>query len=145
MWEVWLLVAIIFTVAGFFYKKLFLLWFLIGALVAFVSSLLLHHVLIETIIFLSISLILLLTLTRYLTRKLTPQKVHTTTNTDKLIGHHGIVIKSIGQTHLESGLVKLDGEIWSAVSASNDAISVGSLVEVQCIRGVRLTVINTTK
>lgn len=144
MWEVWLLTAIIFTIAQLYYKGFFLLWFAIGSLIAFISSLFLHHLLLESIIFLFVSLILLVTLTRYLTTKFISQKALATT-TDKLIGSCGIVIKSIGPTHLESGLIKLDGEIWSAVSASNEAISVGRLVEIQSIKGVRLIVTPTTK
>lgn len=139
MWQLWFLIAIIFAIAQFYYKGSFLLWFIIGALITLISSLFLHHLLLESIIFLIISFILFLTLTPYLTSKFTSSKA-LTTNTDKLIGRHGIVIKPIGQTHLESGLIRLDGEIWSAVSISNDIISVGSFVEVYSVKGVRLIV-----
>lgn len=144
MWEVWLLTTLIFTVAQIYYKGFFFLWFTIGSLFAFISSLFLHHLLAESIIFLVISFILLLLLTPYLTKKFISPKT-LITNTDKLIGKQGIVIKPIGQTYLESGLVKLDGEIWSAVSPSNHIIPIGSLVEVQSIKGIRLTVVSITK
>lgn len=141
MWEVWLIIAIIFAIAAFCYSGFFLLWFAIGALVALISSLFLHNLLVESIIFLVISFILLLTLTQYFTRKFASKKTFVT-NTDKLIGSRGIVTKCIGQNNLESGLVKLDGEIWSAISDSNEAIAEGSLVKVKAIKGVRLIVTN---
>lgn len=144
MWEVWLIISIIFAIAEICYNGFFLLWFLIGALVALISSLLLHNLLLESIIFLIVSFILLLTLTQYFTQKFSKKKTPAT-NTDKLIGSQGIVIKSIGQNHLESGLVKLDGEIWSAVSDYGDSIAEGRCVEVKAIKGVRLIVTNTTK
>lgn len=144
MWEIWLLTAIVFTISQLYYKGFFLLWFAMGSLIAFISSLFLHHLLLESIIFLFVSLVLHLTLTRYLTIKFTSPKVLATT-TDKLVGRCGIVIRAIGSTHLESGLIKLDGEVWSAVSSSNEPISVGRMVEIQSIKGVRLIVTPTTK
>lgn len=144
MWEVWLIIAIIFAIAEICYNGFFLLWFSIGALVALISSLLLHNLLLESIIFLIVSFVLLLTLTKYFTQKFSGKKT-VATNTDKLIGSHGIVIKSIGQNNLESGLVKLDGEVWSAVSDSNNSIAEGSFVEVKAIKGVRLIVTSITK
>ena len=139
MWEVWLIMAIIFAIAEIYYHSFFLLWFSIGALCALISSLFLHNLLLESIIFLIISLTLLLTLTHSFRRNFSNKKA-LATNTDKLIGSRGIVIKSIGQNTLESGLVKLDGEVWAAISDSNDAIKKGSLVEVKAIKGVRLIV-----
>lgn len=143
MWEVWLIIAIIFALVEIYYNSFFLLWFLIGALVALITSLFLHNLLVESTIFLIISLTLLLMFTKYFTRKFSNKKT-LAMNTDKLIGSRGIVIKRIGQNHLESGLVKLDGEVWSAISSSSNAIAEGSIVEVKAIKGVRLIVSSTT-
>lgn len=139
MWEIWLLIAITFAIAIIYYSSFSLLWFSIGALVALISSLFLHNLLVESIIFLIVSFILLLTLTKYFTPRFFSKKILGTT-TDKLIGSRGIVKKRIGQTKLESGLVKLDGELWSAISETNTVIAEGSLVEVKAIKGVRLIV-----
>ena len=144
MWEIWFIIGLIFTIAQIYYKGFFFLWFTIGSLVAFISSFFSHHLLIESIIFLITSFMLLFILTPYLTRKFISTQA-AVTNTNKLVGRQGIVIKSIGKTHLESGLVKLDGETWSAVSNSNAIIPVGSLVEVQSIKGIRLTITHTHK
>lgn len=144
MWQVWLLTTLIFAAAQLYYKGFFLLWYAVGGLITLISSLFLHHLLLETIIFFFFSFILQLTLTRYLTAKFTSSK-SLSTNTDKLVGKCGVVIKPIGSTHLESGLIKLDGEIWSAVSSTHQVIPLGRRVEVQSIKGVRLIVIPLTK
>ena len=144
MWKVWLIVAVIFAITEVCYNGFFLLWFSIGALVALITSLFLHNFLLESIIFLTVSFILLLTLKKYFIKKLSNKKTFAT-NTNQLIGSHGTVIKHIGQNNLESGLVKLDGEIWSAISESNYSISEGSLVEVKAIKGVRLIVTSIKK
>lgn len=65
---------------------------------------------------------------------------NSTFSTKQLIGHQGIVTKSIGENLLETGLVKLDHEIWPAISASGDTIPKGKLVEVNTIKGVHLVV-----
>ena len=144
MWKVWLIVAVIFAITEVCYNGFFLLWFSIGALVALITSLFLHNFLLESIIFLTVSFILLLTLKKYFIKKLSNKKTFAT-NTNQLIGSHGTVIKHIGQNNLESGLVKLDGEVWSAISDSNHSISEGSLVEVKAIKGVRLIVTSIKK
>lgn len=143
MWEIWLIIAIIFALVEIYYNTFFLLWFLIGALVTLMTSLFLHNLLVESTIFLIISLTLLLMFTKYFTRKFSNKKT-LVMNTDKLIGSHGIVIKGIGQNLLESGLVKLDGEVWSAISSSSNSITEDSIVEVTAIKGVHLIVSNTT-
>ena len=144
MWKIWLIVAIIFAITEVYYHGFFLLWFSIGALVTLIASLFLHNFLLESIIFLTVSFILLLTLKKHFIKKLDHKKTFAT-NTNQLIGSHGIVIKHIGQNNLESGLVKLDGEVWSAISDSNHSISEGSLVEVKAIKGVRLIVASIKK
>lgn len=139
MWILWLIAGIIFAVAEMIYSGFFLIWFAIGSFMALISSFFVHNVIIESIIFLAVSLLLLLTLTKRMTQKFT-SKDTLTTNIDRLIGQIGIVTESIGPNGLESGLVKLDGEIWSAVSQEKTVIEKGAFVEVLLVQGVRLIV-----
>ncbi len=72
-------------------------------------------------------------------RKFVKQKISiatTKTNSDALIGKKGKVIKQI--TKHVPGQVKVDGEIWRA--ASNATIDEGSMVTVESVSGVTLTV-----
>ncbi|WP_054738598.1 NfeD family protein [Cellulosilyticum ruminicola] len=106
---------------------------------ALITSFFTSNLIIQTVIFLIVSLILLITLTKRITKKLSQQST-IATNIDGLIGKKGIVIEAIGKNSLEPGLVKLDGEVWTATSLHDEVIEKGSLVEIKKINGVRLIV-----
>lgn len=67
------------------------------------------------------------------------------TNVHALQGRRGVVVADI--TAHQAGMVKLGGEVWSALSAHNDAIPAQTLVEVVRVRGTHLIVVvdSTTK
>jgi membrane protein implicated in regulation of membrane protease activity len=60
------------------------------------------------------------------------------TNVDSLIGKDALVIKQIGE--FEKGEVKLNGQIWSAMSEDNAEIKEGTRCRVIRIEGVRAVV-----
>lgn len=97
------------------------------------------NILLQSIIFLVVSVGLLLTLTKKFTKKYS-NKETIPTNIDKLIGKTGVVIQGIGEDTYETGLVKLDGEVWSAVSSNGSSILKGATVKVEEIKGVKLIV-----
>ncbi|MDF2612700.1 MAG: putative protease [Clostridia bacterium] len=142
MWILWLIVGIVFSIAEILSSGFFLIWFAIGAFIALIASFFTSNVLYQGIIFLAVSLILLLTLTKLVAKKFSS---HPTlpTNIDSLIGKKGIVTEDIGKDNFESGLVKLDGEIWTAVSKDGHPINKGSIVSIHEIKGVRLIVSQT--
>ena len=93
-----------------------------------------ENVLIQTIVFLVISIVTLI-LTRPLAKKfLIPTVVKT--NYDKVIGMIGIVTCDI-KKH-ENGEVKVDGKYWTA--KSDHTILKDSKVEILAIEGVKLIV-----
>lgn len=139
MWYIWLIAAIIFCIAEIFYNGFFLLWFGIGSIIALIVSFFVPNLVIQTVVFLITSFVLLITLTKYMTKHFSKNDT-VPTNIHKLIGQKGLVVKTIGQNNLEPGLVKLDGETWSATSANNTVLEEGTVVEVQDIKGVRLIV-----
>ncbi len=129
-WIAWLIVAIIFAVAEIIYSGFFLLWFSVGALCSMLVSFIFpNSIFLQCIVFLVVSIILLLTLTKRLTKKYTKEDT-TPTNVDKLVGKTGVVIQNIGEDTYESGLVKLNGETWSAVSHNGTPIAKGTSVKV---------------
>lgn len=139
MWYVWLIAAIIFCAAEILYNGFFIMWFAIGSIAALITSFLTSNLVIQTIVFLIVSLVLLISLTKRVTQKFSNKDV-IQTNINGLIGKKGIVIETIGKNNLEPGLVKLDGETWSATSLDNEMIEKGASVEVHDIKGVRLIV-----
>ena len=139
MWILWLIVGIVFSVSEILYSGFFLIWFAIGAFLTIIVSFFTENILYQGISFLAISIILLLTLTKYFAKKFTSG--HTfPTNIDGLIGKTGIVTQIIGKDNFDSGFVKLDGEIWTAISKDGNTIEKGSMVQVHEIKGVRLIV-----
>lgn len=139
MWKIWLIIFFLFITAEFLRHDYFFLWLATGALITLFTSLIISNVFIILIIFLGISFISSFLLSGRIPSKF--KKLETSSfTTETLIGSQGKVIRNIGPTTLQSGLVKLDGEIWSAISSTNKSISRGSLVEVTSVEGVRLTV-----
>ena len=139
MWILWLIAGIVFSVAEIFYSGFFLIWFAIGAFSAMIASRFTDNVIYQGLIFLIISLALLLTLTKRFTKKFSS---HATipTNIDSLVGKKGIVTTHIGKDSFENGLVKLDGEIWTAFSKDGQPIEKGATVQIHEVKGVRLIV-----
>ncbi|MGL4343745.1 MAG: NfeD family protein [Cellulosilyticaceae bacterium] len=138
MWIFWLVIGIIFSIAEIVYSGFFLIWFAFGALAALVTSFFTSNIIIQSTVFLLLSFILLLTLTKKFTHSFNT-KPTTPTNIDALIGLKGTVLESIGPGE-QSGLVKLDGEIWTAISTNGEVIPKGATVVAEQIRGVRLFV-----
>lgn len=142
MWLLWLIVAIAFALAEIATAGFFLIWFAVGALVALISSFFTSSLIVQTTIFIVISLLLTLTLTKFFSQKYA-KKDTTPTNIDALIGHTGIVTQAIGPTPHQTGLVKLDGEMWTALTLSGEELLEGTTVSVNEIKGVRIIVSKT--
>ncbi|MEG0845612.1 MAG: NfeD family protein [Niameybacter sp.] len=139
MWLLWLVVGIAFAIAEIINNGFFLIWFAIGAIAALLTSLITTSVPIQLIVFLTLSFLLLITLTRYCSAHFA-KKDTIPTNIDALIGKTGTVLTFIGTDSSQVGQVKLDGEIWSAISSDGLSIEKGITVIVDEIRGVRLIV-----
>lgn len=136
-WLLWFLLAIIFAIIEITNSSFFIIWFGLGALAAMVTSLLTTSITFQSLVFVVVSTILLL-MTRKFTSKMTRGNV-TATNVDAVIGKIGIVTETI--PNIDSpGIVKVDGETWSAISADQTSIEKGSKVKVLQVRGVRLIV-----
>ncbi len=61
------------------------------------------------------------------------------TNTAALIGKHALVMKPI-QGRIESGLVKIRGETWTAYGLHEGVIHEGVMVEIVAVQGCHLVV-----
>lgn len=140
MWKVWFIIFLLFMMIEFLRHDHFFLWFAIGSLITLFTSFIITNLFVLFIIFLSTSFILSLLFSKRMPSAFRKLSTASFTTAD-LIGTHGKVVKTIGANTLQSGLVKLDNETWTAISAINKVIPKGSLVEVVSIEGVRLTVL----
>ena len=134
-WYVWLILFLVFlgleimTTGVFFF-----LCFSTGALFAMLFSLLGANFQTELIIFCIVSLASILLIRPLFKRYIAKQK--TETNVDSLIGAKAIVTEEIKVNGM--GKVKIEGEVWLAVSKED--IAKGETVIVEAVDGTKLVV-----
>ena len=116
---VWIIFAVFMLVCEALTTQLVSIWFVIGGVAAAVTCIFTDSILIQTIVFVTVSLVALLA-TRPLVKKFLENKKEPT-NSDRLIGRVGIVTMDIVNS-LGEGQVNVDGKIWSAKSADEREI-----------------------
>lgn len=131
----WLVVAILclfleLSVPGW----LFFISFAFGALCSSVLAFMLYSVVTQCIIGLVVSLGSFLLMYRFLkNKKISDARYgNAATNVDALVGKKGIVVTAINKN--EKGHVKIEGEVWSAVSEMG-ALPKGAVVTVLRVKG----------
>lgn len=134
---VWIAATIAFIVLETATTQLVTIWFAAGSAAATIAALLKADTLVQLIVFVAVSLIALI-VTRPLVKKLTKQKF-SPTNADRFIGENAVVTQSIDNI-AETGLVKLQGTVWTARTADSSTIAEGETVTVKAIEGVKLIV-----
>lgn len=132
---IWIIALIILFIAYKLYHGSLLLGFSLGTFITFLLSLFLPSGLFQLLSFLLISLfsstLLSLKYARYFT-KYSPHPYHI----DDLIGRQATVVKPIGNSPLDSGTIKLDNELWHALSTTNESIPTGTIVTVETLKGI---------
>lgn len=130
----WFILFLILLGVEFATVNLVTIWFVLGALVAVFVSLVTESVVIQSIVFVVVSVLALL-LTKPFIKKF--NVIHKEpTNCDRLIGMEAVVVDDIKDN--EYGKVKILGDVWLA--ASKTAIKEGTKVIVKDIQGVKLIV-----
>ena len=131
----WLALFVVFLIVEAGTVALVSIWFALGALAALVSCALGAEMWLQITVFLVVSLVLLALLWKRVRSKLTTTK----TNVDSVIGAEGYVTEAIDNLSY-TGRVKLGGITWAARSTSGAGITVGTLVKVERIEGVKVFV-----
>lgn len=137
MWSFWLIAAGIFFIIEIATVGFLIFWLGIGALFAMIASFFTSSIAVQTVVFVITSAILI-PLTKPLADKFS-SKESIPTNTYSLINKHGIVLLDINPIE-GTGLVKVNGETWSAKSKNEEIISKDTEIEVLAIDGVKLIV-----
>ena len=137
----WLVTLIIFGVVEAATVGLASIWFAAGALAALILSAFLNSLLVQVVVFLAVSFVTLL-LVRPLAQKYFNAR-RTATNADRVIGQEAVVVQEIDNLR-GLGQVKvgdlLGGMPWTARSAGEQILPVGTTVRVERIEGVKLYV-----
>lgn len=133
----WLIVVVVMAVIEIITLGLTTIWFAGGALVAFLASLLGAGLLVQTILFIVVSVVLL-AVTRPLALEFF-NKGRIKTNAESLIGETAVVQQEIDNLRAK-GMVSVNGQEWSARSVDDEIIPDETLVEIMEISGVKLLV-----
>lgn len=134
----WCILVVIFGVFEALTIQLVSIWFMLGAIAAFIAACCNISFGLQLIIFAVISVILLL-LTRPVIKKFFSTGIEPT-NFDSCIHRTGIVTETINNLQ-NKGQVKIGGQIWSAKSLNNEVIPVNTEVVVEKIEGVKVIVV----
>ena len=105
--------------------------------ISLILSLLGVPVYLQVIIFLAVSVVLVFATRPLYNKYVKPRMVKT--NVDSLIGEQGVVKQDIVNDDAR-GLVKVNGQTWSARSSDGNIIKEGQKVEILSIEGVKLIV-----
>ncbi|MEW6723944.1 MAG: NfeD family protein [Bacillota bacterium] len=135
-WQAWLGLAFILVLVEVATTGFFVFWFGLGAVLAALSAFFGAGTVVQLAIFVGASFILVV-FTRPLARRLFNGR-DVRTNAEALIGELGVVQETIKDK--ESGLVRMGGEVWTAVLPGPGRASRGTRVRVLEVRGVRLVV-----
>jgi len=133
----WLGAVVVFGIVEAATAGLTVIWFAAGALIALLAAALGAKLWLQVTIFIVASAVALV-LTRPLAKRfITEKKVPT--NADRVLGQTAKVTETIDNL-APSGAVYIDGKTWTARSVTDHPISVGKLVTVQAMEGVKLIV-----
>lgn len=134
---VWLIFAVFMLICEGLTSQLVSIWFVIGGACAAVTCFFTDDILIQSVVFIVVSLACLIA-TRPLVKKFVNTKKEPT-NSDRLIDRVGLVTADI-LNHKGEGQVNVDGKIWSAKSIDENEIKAGANIKVCSIEGVKLVV-----
>ena len=134
---IWILIAVASGVIEAITLGITTIWFVFGAIVAWILAEFNAPFIVQVIAFIIVSGVLL-----YFTKPLLKKVLKLgseRTNADALVGEIGMVTKRI-DTLKAVGQVEIRGQIWSAKTREEEVIDVGSRVEILAIEGVKLVV-----
>ena len=138
MWYIWLIISGLAIIIEFFTVGFLVFWFSIGALIAMIVSFFTDSIFIQTSVFIVTSTILIFATKPFVKHFDIPNPLRS--NVYSLTNKTGIVIQEINSSN-STGQIKVDGEIWSAVSESSDLIiPKDTKVKIIKIKGVKAVV-----
>lgn len=137
-WAVWLIAVLVLGVIEMFSLEFFCLMLAGGALAGALTSVVTPSWVIQVLVFSVVSLILLLLARPSLVNRLNANTPDTKNNAEALVGRRVEVLESV--TGL-GGLVRLEGDAWSARSSAGSVIPAGGSALVIEIDGATAVVV----
>ena len=137
MWITWLVIAGFFFILEIATAGFLVFWLGVGALLSMILSFFVDNIFIQTGLFVISSIVLILS-TKPLVKKFLDKNT-VVTNAFSLIGKKAIVTEEIDSIQ-SKGKVKVNGEVWTALSNGEEIIAKDTEVEILEITGVKLVV-----
>ena len=139
MWQFWLIAAGVFLIGEIFTTGFLIFWLGIAALLSMFISLFTDNLIIQGAVFVIASGVLIFFTKPFVDKYITKNQKSVKTNAFSAIGKKGIVTKEMTRSS-KFGQVRVDEEIWTAISEDSSDITEGTEVEVVKIDGVKLVV-----
>ncbi len=136
LWTVWIIAGVICVIIEIFTPGFFFMSIGVSAILTGIFALAVSNAYFQMLFFVVVSFLIFVNM-RKLSKKLFKTKEQPT-NVYALIGKTGIVTKDITKT--SKGYVKINGEIWSAISEDETDIIAGSQIVVKKIEGNKVIV-----
>lgn len=137
IWEMWMVLAVIFIVGEIFTAGFFLFWFGIGAAIAGVLAVLGFNQAVQWAAFAIVSAVLFMGSRRFAERFTRDEPPGIGAN--RFIGKRGVTLEDIDNLR-NTGRVRIDKEEWRADSATETTIPKGTHVRVVGLDGTHLLV-----
>ena len=134
---VWLGLIVAFIAVEAATVNLVSIWFIGGSVAGLVCAILGAPTLLQFAVFILVSA-LLLALLRPLLKKYLRVKP-TKTNADRLVGQEALVTEQIDNLR-ETGAIRINGVLWTAKSADDTQIPIGTRVVIERIEGAKVYV-----
>lgn len=137
-WLFWLIVALVCLIIELGSGDFFVTCFAVGALCAMLGSMIELPIWVQILLFAVCATLSILFIRPPLLRALHAEGRTRKSNADALIGRTGKVVERI--TAEQSGYVKIDGDVWRAVTNGVEPIDVGETVRVLKMESIIITV-----
>lgn len=134
----WFIIFLVLVLFEIITLGLTTIWFAIGAIVAFIASVAGLSLILQVILFFSVS-ILSLAFTRPLAKRYINDRA-VRTNADSIIGKYGKVTEEIDNINA-TGYIMIEGNTWMARSENDTIIKEGTIVKITAIEGAKVIVV----
>jgi len=135
---VWLAIGIILLMLELLTSYILVIFFAIAAFLTSLVSIIVEDAATQMMIFFIISFMGIIFGRNILLKYFKVNKDVKLSNIDAMIGKKAIVLETV--TNDNYGLVKVDGEVWSAKLYSNKIVYKGDIVIIKGVEGVKLLV-----
>lgn len=134
----WIVLGLVLCAAEIFIPSFFIFWFGLGAFAAAGASFFLDLTF-QIVIFIAVSAVLLIFTRPIVMKTLLKKGSSRKINIDEIVGKRAMVVERVDPIK-GTGMVKINGELWRALTEDNSTVNVGDYVTILRVEGTLLKV-----